>query len=467
VKPKHTTSKTSKPRSARGPRAADRSPKAPRPLSSGLAARQLAVVLISAVMSERRSLDEALAISQSSRAFAEVDARDRAFARLIAATVLRRHGELSTVLQSFLDKPLPERRGRLTPILLAGAAQLLLLGTPAHAAISLAVDQCRLDRDAQRFDKLTNAVLRRVAEKGTAVLAGLDAPALNVPNWLMRRWRAAYGAELAQQIATASLREAPLDVSLKVAGAGDALGGLLLPTGSMRLGVHGRIEDLPGYGDGSWWVQDAAAALPARLLGDVAGLDVADLCAAPGGKTAELASAGAWVTAVDASKTRLQRVRDNLDRLKLDADIVHADATTWSPGKTFDAVLLDAPCTATGTIRRHPDILHLKREGDVAVLADLQARLLAHAATLVKAGGTLVYCTCSLEAEEGREQVSKFLDSHRAFARKPVAAGEAGIAEDWITADGELRTLPTHLALETPELSGMDGFYAARLRRSG
>ncbi len=460
--------KFSKPKSAGGQHRPplQQAKAAPRPLASGLAARQLAVVLISAVMNERRALDDALAGSLSSRTFANFEPRDRAFARLIAATVLRRHGELSAVVNTFLDKPLPEKRGRLMPILMSGAAQLLLLGTPPHAAISLAVDQCRLDRDAQRFDKLTNAVLRRVSEKGADVLAKLNAAELNVPDWLLNRWKKTYGPDAARHIAMTSLREAPLDLSLKARATGDVLGGLVLPTGSVRLDGHGRIEDLPGYHDGDWWVQDAAAALPARMLGDVAGLDVADLCAAPGGKTAELAAAGARVTSVEVSTNRLKRVEENLQRLKLEATLVAADATAWAPQRTFDAVLIDAPCTATGTIRRHPDILHLKRETDIAVLAELQRRLLDNAARLVKAGGTLVFCTCSLEPEEGITQIEEFLARRRDFTHVPLTAGEGGIAAEWITRDGDLRTLPTHLALEKPELSGMDGFFAARLRRT-
>ena len=349
---------------------------------------------------------------------------------------------------------------------MSGAAQLLLLDTPPHAAISLAVDQCRLDRDAGRFDKLANAVLRRVSEKGAALLARQDAAVANMPPWLLRRWHLAYGGELARSIALANLHEAALDLSLK----GDAgpwaerLGGIVLPTGSVRLHAHGRIEDLAGYGDGGWWVQDAAAALPARLLGDVSGQDVADLCAAPGGKTAQLAAAGAHVTAVDASPSRLKRVTENLERLQLAADLVTADATAWQPGRTFDAVLLDAPCTATGTIRRHPDIPHLKRESDVAALAQLQTKLLANAATLVRPGGTLVYCTCSLEPEEGQHQIETFLAKNPSFTREPLRP-EAGLQAEWITPDGDLRTLPCHLPLEQADLSGLDGFFAARLRR--
>lgn len=441
--------------------------RAPSLATAGLAARQLAVTLISAVTHEKRALDEVWLSALASRTFAGLDPRDRAFARLIAGTVLRRHGELTAVLATFLDKALPERRGRLDAILLSGAAQLLLLDTPRHAAISLAVDQCRLDRDATRFDKLVNAVLRRVAEHGEEIRAGLDSATLNVPSWLLERWQATFGAEQAQLIAMASLREAPLDLSVKdeAAARTETLGGQLLATNTIRMATHGRIEDIPGYDDGTWWVQDAAAALPPRLLGNVDGRDVADLCAAPGGKTISLAAAGARVTAVDTSQKRLRRVRENLDRMQLDASLVIADAATWAPDRTFDAVLLDAPCSATGTIRRHPDILHLKRPTDITALAEVQAKVLKNAANLVRPGGLLVYCTCSLEPEEGVAQIEDFLAAHPEFQRLPIAAGEYGIAAEWLSAAGDLRTLPQHLPLDPPELSGMDGFYAARLIR--
>ena len=318
-----------------------------------------------------------------------LEPRDRGLARLIAATVLRRLGELEAVLNSYLEKPLPKQKGALWPILLSGAAQLLFLETPPHAAVGLAVDQTRGDRHAGRYDKLVNALLRRVSREGAAALRSQDAVALNVPAWMLQRWTDAYGAEEARRIAGASLNEAPLDISVKSSPEAwaERLGGKVLPTGSVRLEAGGRIEDLPGYSDGGWWVQDAAASLPARLLGPVAGKSVADLCAAPGGKTAQLAAAGADVTAVDLSSSRLQRLRDNLARLNLKAQVVEGDAGTWAPGSTFDAVLLDVPCTSTGTIRRHPDILRLKRAEDVVALAEVQSRLLDNAARLVASGG--------------------------------------------------------------------------------
>jgi 16S rRNA (cytosine967-C5)-methyltransferase len=431
---------------------------------AGLAAREAAVHLIAAVMGRQRSLDEALAKEFASEALAP---RDRALARLIVGTVLRHAGELKAVVSAYLEKPPPEPSGNLWPILLAGAAQLLFLGTPPHAAVGLAVEQSRLNPRSRRYDRLINAILRRVSREGTPLLQGLDAARLNIPDWLFERWSNAYGEADARRIALASLNEAPLDLSVKSDPElwAERLGGIVLPTGSVRLAAGGRIEDLPGYADDAWWVQDAAAALPVRLLGDVAGRSVADLCAAPGGKTAELAAAGARVTAVELSAERIARLRANLDRLRLEAELVEADAATWAPGRTFDAVLLDAPCTATGTIRRHPDILHLKRPSDIAALAELQSQLLDNAVRLVRPGGVLVYCTCSLEPEEGPEQIARLLSRTPQFARQPVAPGEYGIPGDWITADGDLRTLPFHLSDAENKLSGLDGFYAARLIR--
>jgi 16S rRNA (cytosine967-C5)-methyltransferase len=420
------------------------------------------VRLVTAVLSEGHSLDGALTKEFQHSA---LEPRDRGLARLIATTVLRRLGQLEALLNSYLEKPLPKKQGALWPILLSGAAQLLFLETPPHAAVGLAVDQARRDRHAARYDKLVNALLRRVSREGRAVIEQQDAVALNVPQWLLQRWVAAYGEETARRIAVASLSEAALDISVKSdpQAWAERLGGAVLPTGSVRLAAGGRIDALPGFAEGAWWVQDAAAAIPARLLGDVSGKSVVDVCAAPGGKTAQLAAAGAKVTAVDLSGARLQRLKANLERLQLSAELIEADAATWSPGQTFDAVLLDAPCTATGTIRRHPDILRLKRREDVAALSEIQRRLLDNAVKLLAPGGVLIYCTCSLEPEEGLGQVERFLEREPRLQRRPIVAGESGIAADWLTPSGDLRTLPFQLAGERPELSGLDGFYATRL----
>lgn len=437
-----------------------------RPRPSGYAARELVVECLAAVLDRGRPLDDAFEAAVVLHGN-DLPARDRAFARLIVMTVLRRKGELDAVLDAFLEKPLPANGGRIRPILLSAAAQLLFLDTPPHAAISLAVDQCRDTTKTQRFAGLTNAVLRRVSTTGKDVLAGVDAVTANIPARLLENWQQAYGADTARAIAEASLAEAALDLSIKsdAPAWAEKLGGVLLPTSTVRLARAGRVEDLPGYAEGAWWVQDAAAALPSRLLGDVRGRDVADLCAAPGGKTAELAAAGARVTAVDASAIRLRRLSENLARLQLDAEIVEADATAWDPGRQFDAVLLDAPCSATGTIRRHPDILRLKRKDDTSERVALQRRLIANAARLVKPGGILVYGTCSLEPEEGAKIVDRFLASAEDMERVPLTPGEGGIDGAWLTAEGDLRTLPCHLPNQDPALAGLDGFFAARLRK--
>jgi len=436
---------------------------------AGLAARRLAVELIEAVLVSSRALDDALDAADREGSFNQLEGRDRGFARLIAATVLRRLGSLDAVLSRFLERPIPATQPRPRSILLAGAAQILFIGTPVHAAINLAVEQCRRDSKAERFDKLTNAVLRRVGNQGAAILGELDTPRIDIPDWLWSKWVTAYGEPVARRIGTASLTEAPLDLTVKDAPEtwAERLGGALLPSGTIRLTNAGRVDELPGFAEGAWWVQDVAAALPARLLGPVAGLDVADLCAAPGGKTAELAVAGARVLAVDQSEERLVRLRQNIDRLGL-AERVRVQASdllTYEPEERFDAVLLDAPCLATGTIRRHPDLLHLKRPSDLARIVELQGKLLSRAAEWVKPGGCLVYCVCSLEPEEGDQVVDAFLDGNGAFARKRISPADVRGSVDWMTRAGDLRTLPFHDAGE--ESPGMDGFYAARLVRKG
>jgi len=414
------------------------------------------------VLRHRRPLEQVLAEVSRQPDLSLLPPRDRALARLVAATVLRRQGELEEVLNAFIERPLPQEQGQLWPILLCAAAQLLCLELPPHAVVDLAVELVRRDRGAHRFAKFSNAVLRRLSERGAGLLAQQDGLRLNIPTWLWQRWSAAYGPDTARRIAEASLSEAALDLSLKpaedVRAWADRLGGEVLATGSVRLVASGRIEDLPGYQQGAWWVQDTAAALVARLAGDVGGRAVADLCAAPGGKTAQLAAQGAIVTAVDVSPARLDRLQGNLDRLRLSARLVAADVTTWAPGTSFDAVILDAPCTATGTIRRHPDILRLKAAADVPRMAQLQQRLLANAASLVRPQGLLIYSTCSLEPEEGPEQIAQFLAAHPAFQRASAPGDSLGLPAESFTPEGDLRTLPIHAG-------GMDGFYVARLRR--
>ncbi|HEY6669487.1 MAG TPA: transcription antitermination factor NusB [Methyloceanibacter sp.] len=434
----------------------------------GLPARRAAAELLSAVLQKKQALDDILGRSLEEGAMFNLTARDRALTRAIVATSLRRKGQLDHVLGTFLERGLPERSGTLYPILLSAAAQLVFLKTPPHAAIDLAVTLAQYDPKAKRYDKLVNAVLRKVASEGEAIAASLDAARVNTPDWLWSRWVAYWGDTRAHDIAAAHLVEPPLDLTVKSEPAlwAERLSGRVLPTGSVRLLPKGRIEALPGFDEGAWWVQDVAASLPARLVGDVAGKRVADLCAAPGGKTAQLVLAGASVVAVDSSKTRLRLLAENLARLGLQAELVLADAASWQPGEKFDAVLLDAPCSSTGTIRRHPDIPYTKSQKDVVALAALQSKLLDNAAKLLKPGGKLVYSTCSLEPEEGEAQVASLLVRNEALRLDPIGQAELFGQDAWIEPSGCLRTFPYELRLDSPEWSGMDGFFATRLVRS-
>ncbi|MFW6076892.1 MAG: RsmB/NOP family class I SAM-dependent RNA methyltransferase [Hyphomicrobiales bacterium] len=420
--------------------------------------RRQAVHLIGEVLRRRKPLDEAFGHSARHGDLAKLPERDRAFVRALAATALRRLGQIEHLLARFLAKPLPAKSGAAREILIVAAAQLLFMRVPAHAAIDTAVEIARSDRNARHFSGLINAVLRRVSEAGLDAETDRRTRRLNVPGWLWQRWCAHYAEDTAEAIAERHAEDPPLDISVKADphGWAAALGGEALPTGTVRIAEpRGRIEELPGYRSGDWWVQDAAAALPARLLGDIAGLRVLDLCAAPGGKTAQLAAAGAHVTALDQSQGRLERLSENLARLHLTADIVVADAARFQ-SEPWDAVLLDAPCTATGIMRRNPDIPHLKSEADLIRLPPLQARMLDNAVTLVRPGGLVVYCTCSLEPEEGVQQIERLLERTPGVARVPIDPAEVGGADHLITPAGDLRTLPCH---------GLDGFFAARLRR--
>ena len=413
----------------------------------GLAARAAAARLLEAALARRNGLEEAAGAAE----FRALSARDRGFARALVLTTLRRLRAVDAALEARLKSPPPER---VRTLLRLGAAQLWRMEVPAWAAVDTAVALAGARKDTERFKGLVNAVLRAVGRDGEPPVETY------APGWLHQRWRAAYGEAAALAIGAAIPQEPPTDLTLK----GEPLEGLegrVLPTGSFRTGLRGDVAGWPGYAEGGWWVQDAAAALPAALLSAGRNEAVLDLCAAPGGKTLQLAATGARVTAVDRSAARLRRLGENLRRTGLEAEVVTADATAWDDPRSFDAVLLDAPCTATGTFRRHPDVLWAARPGDVAPLAAAQARLLDAAARRVRPGGRLVYCTCSLEPEEGEAQIAAFLQRTPEFLRTPIAAGEAGAPAEARTADGDLRLLPPMWADE----GGLDGFFISRMVR--
>jgi 16S rRNA (cytosine967-C5)-methyltransferase len=432
----------------------------------GLAARRVAIEVLEGVLRRHRPLDELLDGADAHSGVGALPDRDRAFMRKLVATALRRLGTLRHLLAKYLVSGFPTDAPRVETVLLLGAAQILFLDVPDHAAVDLGVRLAQADRRAGRYAGLVNAVLRRITREGAADLAELDTNLLDTPEWLLARWRRSYGDETARAIAQAQRQEPPLDLTVKSDAESWAqrLRGRVLPTGTVRTVAHGPVSLLPGFVEGAWWVQDAAAALPARLFESLSGKRVADLCAAPGGKTAQLALAGAQVTAVDRAPARLNRLRDNLTRLGLTAEVVEADVTSWQAGP-FDAVLIDAPCSSTGTIRRHPDIAWLKREEDIGALVELQRRLLDRAVALTAPGGTVIYCTCSLEPEEGEAQVEALLEREPQVRRHAITAAEVGGCGEFITAAGDLRTLPCHFPDSEPRMSGLDGFYVARLVR--
>jgi len=422
-------------------------------MDDSLASRRTAFEILTACLDKGQPLDDALA---QHRDFPALDPRDRAFVRLLLATTLRRLGEIDEVLGLLIERPLEGANAAGLQVLRLGAAQLLFLGTPPHAAVDTSVRLVESVR-LPHLKGLANAVLRRVAAEGVALLGDRDPARLNTPDWLWASWTASYGEAATRAIAAAHLNEAPLDLTprsdaLFWAGRLDAE---LLPSGTLRRVSGGIVSELPGFAEGAWWVQDAAAALPARLLGDITGKRVADLCAAPGGKTLQLCAAGAQVTAVDISARRMTRVGENLARAGLSAELVTADAGKWMPAKKFDAILLDAPCSGTGTLRRHPDIAWLKDEEDVNRLTLTQDRLLVHAFELMKPGATLVYAVCSLQEDEGPARVAALLAHRPGLTRLPVQPAELPGFAEAITAEGDVRTLPS---------MGADGFYIARLK---
>lgn len=422
-------------------------------MSEGIAARAAAIAILSDVLRKRRPLDRATDHLNG------LPPRDGGFARAIATETLRRFGQIQALIAGFVPKPPPPHKaGPALEILYAGACELLFLDVAPHAAVDAANRLAQADSKAIHFKPLINAVLRRVSREGKDILKAQDAAVLNTPDWLWPRWRETYGEGTARLIAEAHLHPAPVDILLSsgIAPDGDRLFGDVI-----RLSDTARIEDLPGFADGGWWVQDAAAGLPARLLGDVRGKTVIDLCAAPGGKTMQLAATGADVIAVEREAVRAARLRENLARTKLNAIVVESDMRDFVPASPAPFVLLDAPCTATGTIRRHPELPWIKNASDVTVCEHTAREMIDHAATMVAPGGTLVFAVCSLEPEEGIEQAEAFLRRTPTFARVSVTADELFGHPEWISETGDLRTLPCHLG----DKGGMDGFYAARFRR--
>jgi len=428
---------------------------------NGLQARHCAAHLLNQILTRRTPMDQAL---DSDRELPLLDPRDRAFVRMVVATTLRKLGQIDDLIARASDRKEAPEPPMLQHLLRLGVTQILWMQVPDHATVNTSVDLCA-KLNLSRAKGLVNAILRRVAREGPEWIINQDAARLNMPEWLIRTWVADYDLRLAAEIALASQNEAPLDITIKdpahISHWASVLDAEILPTGSLRRQGGGNITELPGFDEGVWWVQDASAALPVTLMGNLHEKTALDLCAAPGGKTAQLAARGAQVHALDRAATRLVRLNDNLKRLALNdrVTVEAADAMQWTSRDRFDVVLLDAPCSATGTIRRHPDIPHLKTPDDIARLCITQTTMLDNAAALVNQNGMMVYCTCSLQKSEGEQQIDSFLTRHPDFTRSPIIASEAPGLEHAITPDGDLRILPQFWA----EHGGLDGFYIARL----
>lgn len=438
------------------------------PRSDPLGARRLALTSLDAVLTERKMLDDFALSGPGTQS-----APDRARALRLARMTLRQIGRADAVLSRFLTKA-PPRRVRL--ILALGTVEMLGLGAPPHGVVDAMVRLAKGGRKTAHQAGLVNAVLRKVAAEGQAAWDG--AGPTRLPVWLRQPLVRAWGRGAVKAMEALFEAEPPLDLTVRE-GRSPPPGATEIAPGSWRMERDaagrgaGAVSQLSGYAAGDWWVQDVAAARPVRMLGDVSGQSVLDLCAAPGGKTLQLAAAGARVTALDASAPRMGRLRENLDRTGLWAETVVTDALEWTPpgaggdaGALFDAVVLDAPCTATGTIRRHPELPHLRDAAEaatqIAALTALQDRLIDRALTLLRPGGRLLYCTCSLLPAEGEQRLAAAVTRHpglRVERAEPSAIGPA----DWLHADGYMRLRPDMLA----DRGGMDGFFAVVLRKPG
>ncbi len=423
----------------------------------GLAPRALALDMIEGVQDEQMTMAEMLVHDHVLSHPPAVRAR----AQRLALATLRQMARADAALKPFMQR---RPHAEIRALLRLAVTEILGEGAAPHGVVNTAVALAKKRRPSA--SGMVNAVLRKITEdEGRAAWSAAQPQRL--PNWLRGRVGADWGNAAVARMEAAHERGAPLDVTPKfqrdAAALAEKLSGLLLPTGSIRIEAPGQVSALPGFEAGDWWVQDAAAALPARLTGAAPGKRVLDLCAAPGGKTMQLAATGADVTALDISETRLERLRDNLSRTGMEeVDLIAADALDWSPDAPFDAILLDAPCTATGTIRRHPDLPQAKDGTEIKPLVALQAELLDRALGWLTPGGVLVFCTCSILKAEGEAQLAAALERHPDLSACPLPEDVAqSLPEGWAQDNGAIRTRPDHWA----DLGGVDGFYMVALRR--
>lgn len=437
-------------------------PARPSTQDNDLAARETALDLLRAVLTRKQALDHALEQHEGLHA---LDSRNRNFCRMLVATTLRRMGQIDAMITKAADRP-QRISETLSAILRLGTAQIVFMAVADHAAVDTAVRLCE-HMGLSRQKGFINAMLRTIARNAKDWLSKQDETRLNTPDWLLKIWIEDYGLRTAAMIAKANLSEAAQDITLSPdhdrADWSIHLDATPIGHSTLRRLTGGAIHTLPGFDEGAWWVQDAAAAIPAHLFGDIKGKTVIDLCAAPGGKTMQLAAQGAHVIAVDRSAKRLEKLYENAHRLNMTDQITiqAADANAWTPAQRPDFILLDAPCSATGTIRRNPDLVHLKSENDLHHLERVQAQLLQRAFDSLAPGGILVYCTCALQKSEGERQMEAFLESNQGARKIAITGKETGGFTDCITDSGDMRILPFHHAPH----GGMDGFFISRIAK--
>ncbi|MEM1375943.1 MAG: transcription antitermination factor NusB [Pseudomonadota bacterium] len=440
----------------------------------GLNARQCAQRLLSAIVDARTPMDALTDDAHGHPTYLALERRDRSLVRAILMAALRYRGDLEAFIDRFVERPLPEGAHSLRAILHVASAQILFLDVPAHSAVDLAVECANRDPRNRRFAALINAITRRMVREKGSLLSAVQRGQNNAPSWFFDRMVEVYGIKAAENITAMHRHPAPTDITLRT---GDidvanrlmaAAKGKKLDATSVRLVGKLNVTDLPGFDDGSWWVQDYAASIPAKLFGDLKNKRVLDLCAAPGGKTAQLLAMGASVTALEKSANRAKRLRENLARTNLSetCEVIVEDLFKFQSSVPYDAVLLDAPCSSTGTVRRHPDVPWTKTPDDIAKLASLQARMLQKAKDFVGPGGLLVFSNCSLDPLEGEEVARAFQkENDGAFDSEVMDVSEDVVTSDMITEEGWVRTTPDHMVDDEPLMAGMDGFFAARFRR--
>ncbi len=426
----------------------------PSPSPPRINTRLMALRALGRILLEGEQLETSIA---SDPLYNKLEVRDRAFVRLLVSSVFRHKGQIDKVLGGYIKQTPPDF---IMNALRLGAAQILVLKTSDHAAVSEMVQIVKQEKQYTKFSGFVNAVLRNLTREGGPKMAAIP-PRENIPRWIYQSWEKAFGAGAARAMALQYMKPPPLDITVKSDPEcwAEKLGGEVMFGQTIRLPKAGQISELPGYDTGDWWIQDLASSLPVQILqevkGDLTGLRVLDLCAAPGGKTLQFAAAGASVTALDKSGHRLTILKENLARTNLEAEIVEADGMNWeNEGEPFDVVLLDAPCSATGTYRRHPDVLHSKSFRQVADLLKVQKRLLAAASRHIRPGGHLIYCTCSLQTEEGEQQARNFAQKYEDFE---VIKSPNKTWSEVITPEGYFRLLPHRLR----EKGGLDGFFFA------